>query len=335
MRFLKYNRDSDMAKFLRTKPNANHLAMIIAERAKWEDCPITGLKEGQCYLGDYATIGLTEMQYRTAKKILKKIGFSSYVVTNKGTTATLLNNEVWDLNLEDSNRPTTNKATGQQRTKQQASNDKLITKEYKELKNKELKNKEQSGVLEKTPRQESKPLPFLDEFIQAYEFFNETTGRKLEVIKDPAKAKSSTKYAAIAKILKAKYTIEDIKKVILLKHNEWKDNDYMKKYIDPKTLFAKSNFESYIDTAKEKNMMIVEKDKPKPYFVPPLRDANERYRFFTARFELYKPFLNNRDVNTIYRKRVNDKNDIENLISELEQQNPKLLKIETQWQPIT
>lgn len=50
--------------------------------------------------------------------------------------------------------------------------------------------------------------------------------------------------------IKEKFTIEDFQKVIESKVNEWKDNDKMKKYIRPETLFG-SKFNSYLVQASE------------------------------------------------------------------------------------
>lgn len=100
-RFIKYHPDSEMSKFLESKPNANHLAQIIAKRARRTKCEYTGLDVGQCLLGDFRKIGLTEKQYRTAKNTLKKIKFAAFQGTNKGTVATLVSIEVWDINADE------------------------------------------------------------------------------------------------------------------------------------------------------------------------------------------------------------------------------------------
>jgi len=48
--------------------------------------------------------------------------------------------------------------------------------------------------------------------------------------------------------LAAGFSVEDCKRVCLYKFNEW-DNTEMKKYLRPKTLFRKSNFEGYLNEA--------------------------------------------------------------------------------------
>lgn len=61
---------------------------------------MNGLKAGQCFLGDYSSIGLTERQYRTAKKQLSDWNLATFKGTNKGTVGTLLNTKVYDINEE-------------------------------------------------------------------------------------------------------------------------------------------------------------------------------------------------------------------------------------------
>lgn len=132
-RFIKYNPDSDMAKFLQSKPIANHLANIIATRARRSDCPITGLKTGQCYLGDLRTIGITQKQYRTAKNVLAKGNLAVFKGTSKGTIATLVSIDVWDINVT-----TEGQAKGEQVDKQGATNKELKNKRTKEVKESKL-----------------------------------------------------------------------------------------------------------------------------------------------------------------------------------------------------
>jgi hypothetical protein len=135
MRFIKYNPDSDMAKYLQTKPIANHLANIIATRARRTYCPITGLKIGQCFLGDYKKIGISEQQYRTAKKELKRIGLATFTGTTKGTVANLVSTDVYDINVKAPNGLANGSATDEQRV-------------TKNLKNKRIKEIEESSLSE-------------------------------------------------------------------------------------------------------------------------------------------------------------------------------------------
>ncbi len=53
----------------------------------------------------------------------------------------------------------------------------------------------------------------------------------------------------ITSLLK-EYSVEDIKKVVTAKCLEWMGDVRMEKYCRPKTLFAKSNFQSYFEQLK-------------------------------------------------------------------------------------
>ncbi len=112
--FIKYMR-SEEAEFLLKYPNANHLFMVMAFRARRTDHPMNGLKAGQCFLGDYSSIGLTERQYRTAKKQLSDWNLATFKGTNKGTVGTLLNTKVYDINEESSDEQEDSQKTGNRR----------------------------------------------------------------------------------------------------------------------------------------------------------------------------------------------------------------------------
>lgn len=97
---------SEEAKFLDTHPTENHVLNVIARRARRTKCNLTGLEIGECFIGNKG-LGLTEQQYRTAKKNLKKWGFVDFKkgrkATDTGTVATLLNSAVYDINQEEGN----------------------------------------------------------------------------------------------------------------------------------------------------------------------------------------------------------------------------------------
>lgn len=109
--FLKLNTDNDEADFLALRhPNAFILLYFIARRARRKSGMADGLSIGQCHIGDYKSYGLTESEYRTAKKILcdRKIikiletcrnrKKSTTGVTTYGTLIELLDSKVWDIN---------------------------------------------------------------------------------------------------------------------------------------------------------------------------------------------------------------------------------------------
>lgn len=100
-------------------PNAFLLLAQIARRAKWKDCPITKLKAGQAFIGDWASAGIpTEMAYRHAKKVLLDCQLATFQGTNKGTVATLANSTIFSVSEEANNGQGNSPGTD----KQQASN---------------------------------------------------------------------------------------------------------------------------------------------------------------------------------------------------------------------
>lgn len=122
---------SEQASFLDHHPNANHLLNVIARRARRTKCELNQLEIGEAFVS-FRSVGMSEQQYRTAKKQLQKWALVEFKkgrkVTDKGTVALLLNSSIYDINADDAN----GKVTEEQRK----SNGKLTTnKECKNLKN--------------------------------------------------------------------------------------------------------------------------------------------------------------------------------------------------------
>ena len=105
---------SETASFLDFNPNANHLLNVIARRARRTECKLNNLSIGECFVG-FKSVGLTEQQYRTAKKQLQKIELVSFRVARKltggvtsgVTVAKLLNSRVYDINIDEGNATVT------------------------------------------------------------------------------------------------------------------------------------------------------------------------------------------------------------------------------------
>jgi hypothetical protein len=101
---------SDTASFLDLNPNANHLLNVIARRARRTKCELNNLSIGECFIS-FKSVGLTEQQYRTAKKHLKKINLVEFRVARKltggvtsgVTVAKLLDSRVYDINTTEGN----------------------------------------------------------------------------------------------------------------------------------------------------------------------------------------------------------------------------------------
>ncbi len=131
-RFLKFIPSPAAIKFAIQYKNAFVLLMIIAERARRFNGDPDGLTIGQCHLGSHKNYGMTEKEYRYAKKVLVDQGLIKIVVTNRtrkkaeqtkklfestfgatvgateltttGTIVELLNSSVWDINSDDGNQ---------------------------------------------------------------------------------------------------------------------------------------------------------------------------------------------------------------------------------------
>ena len=136
--FVALHRSTEATALLESYPNAFLLLAQIAIRARWQDCPITGLKKGQAYIGDWPKAGLkSEMKYRSAKKILTKSEFVTFKGTSKGTIATLTNKAFFSVSVESE----TSNATNGQRTSngRVTTNNKGTRKQKEVLKNQVIK----------------------------------------------------------------------------------------------------------------------------------------------------------------------------------------------------
>jgi hypothetical protein len=116
-RFIALHCGDETAALLANHPTAFLLHTQVAIRAKWKDCPITKLKAGQAFIGDYQEAGIhSEMAYRHAKKVLSDCGLATFQGTNKGTVATLLNSTIFSLSPYPSNERGNDPATDKERS---------------------------------------------------------------------------------------------------------------------------------------------------------------------------------------------------------------------------
>jgi hypothetical protein len=117
MSFVMLMRSPDTEELLKDN-NAFAQLTQIALRAKRKPDVVTQndvstkLEVNQAFIGDYWNIGLTEGEYREAKKRLTLRKLATFKTTNKGTIATLINQDVFDINPE----TTTGKTTDKERT---------------------------------------------------------------------------------------------------------------------------------------------------------------------------------------------------------------------------
>ena len=124
---------AEPAEALLRYPNAFALLTLIALRARREVPQINphGLQIGEAMVGDFAAVGLTRQEFRSAISNLQKWSLITIRATNKGTIAKLSDSSVYDINSgatnQQPNQPTTNQqpASNQQAT----TNNNVIKKE--------------------------------------------------------------------------------------------------------------------------------------------------------------------------------------------------------------
>lgn len=80
---------------------------------------------------------------------------------------------------------------------------------------------------------------------EVLDHFNLVTGRKFQKVK------------GLATLLKAGYTLDDVKTVIEYQAQEWMGDKKMHQYLRPETLFRQSNFEGYLNNARQRVNEIV------------------------------------------------------------------------------
>ncbi len=97
-------------------PKAFGLLTTIALRAKRTNAfSVHGLKPGQALIGDHASYGLTEQEYRSAKVRLRRYGLADFKPTHRGTIATLRGETIYDINVTAEQRTNNGQHTDDQR----------------------------------------------------------------------------------------------------------------------------------------------------------------------------------------------------------------------------
>ncbi len=154
--FIKTFRSNESEQLMRY-PSCLILLLQISLRAKrTNSLDLNGLEIGEALIGDHDSIGLTQQQYRTAKRNLKKWGFITTKSTNKGTIAKLINTDVFDINIE-----LDNDQTNERIAHQKLSNNNQITtnnKNKNEKKEKNVKNHVSDAFLKLTQRGIEEPV---------------------------------------------------------------------------------------------------------------------------------------------------------------------------------
>lgn len=96
--FVKMMRDPAGDELIESNPFAWILASVIARRARWSNgFNAHSLKPGEAFIGDHKRCGMSEQQYRTAKRQLEKAHFATFRATNRGTIAKLTDTRLFDV----------------------------------------------------------------------------------------------------------------------------------------------------------------------------------------------------------------------------------------------
>jgi hypothetical protein len=106
--YFEATRSDDAIELTRLNPFALVVAYIIAFRANWHGgFNRNGCSFGEAFLGDFENYGMSERNYRTAKKQLIKGGFATFRPTNRGTIARLTDTRLFKINPPKGDRQTT------------------------------------------------------------------------------------------------------------------------------------------------------------------------------------------------------------------------------------
>jgi hypothetical protein len=126
--YIKFRISKNSQEILKRPKAFTLLAQIALKAKRTNDLSVEGLKFGEALITEPSQCGLTQNEYRTAKKQLNQFGLVSFVATNRGTVATLLNTSIFNIfpdlphkqttiRQQASNKQRTNKGKGKQLAK--------------------------------------------------------------------------------------------------------------------------------------------------------------------------------------------------------------------------
>ena len=160
--------------------------------------------------------GLTEQQIRTSLSKLKSTNEITIEVNAKGTIIQVVKYKEYQV--------PTNEVTNEQPTSnQRVTTNNNDNKEKKEILIDNISSKE-----------------FRERTIK---FLNKTLGSSFRDSTQQTKKD-------LKKIWEEKYTLQEVARMIIYKHQEWKDDKDMSKFLVPSTLFRFSNFEKYVEASR-------------------------------------------------------------------------------------
>ena len=210
------------------------LMMVNYEPNKWE----WQGKQYECMPGQVITSlpkiaersgkGVSIQNVRTALKRFEKLGFLTDESTNKNRLITIVNWAIYQGSDDEPNRQTNKQLTGNQ----QAANRQLTA--IKNIRTKEGKNKELKDIVE----QEPDPIPYRE----IIDYLNQKAGKSFK-----------RSAAGNKKVIKARwnegYKLDQFKRVVDNKCQDWLNDEKMSQYLQPSTLFG-NKFDQYLNQRK-------------------------------------------------------------------------------------
>lgn len=160
--------------------------------------------------------GLTEQQIRTSLSKLKSTNEITIESNAQGTIIQVVKYKEYQI-------PTKEITNEQPTSNQRVTTNKNDNKEKKEIVINNITSKE---FIERT-------IKFLNKTLKSS--FRDSTQQTKKDLK---------------KIWEEKYTLQEVARMIIYKHQEWKDDKDMSKYLVPSTLFRFSNFEKYVEASR-------------------------------------------------------------------------------------
>lgn len=110
--FIKFMRDSEkFESLIKIRPTAIALLNLVAYQARRTPNEILGLEIGETLIANHESYGVTRQTYRTDKEILEKFNFVTTKVTNRGTIIKLIDNTIFDINIDEGNQQTNHQLT--------------------------------------------------------------------------------------------------------------------------------------------------------------------------------------------------------------------------------
>jgi len=309
------------------------LLMANFKDKKWQGITI---KRGQfaTSIGKLAIeTGISEKSVRTALEKLEKTGETARSSTSKFTIITVCKYDSYQES-EQEEKDTEGQTNGKPTANERQTNGKRRANEGQQLKNDKKDKKEKNDKKKDIVDSDESTPPDIKFFLEVARYFKKVTGKNIKIPNTNSKIMRSDKYKRITARMVEDATVEDCKKVIDLKYHQWKDDNKMKQYIAIPTLFAKSNFEKYLDEAENTDTPQQVTDYVFPYELPKFTDESKRFDYFLLRFNEYKNKIDRQEWNE-YRKKALYGKEAENVCKELETKYPNLSKIQVQWQHTT